>query len=144
MSENHQLVCSHCEGINRIPLQRLKDNPSCGKCKKNLTIGTPKELNDVNYIKFSTKNTLPIVIDFWAEWCGPCKMMAPAFSDAAKDLEGVAVLAKLNTETAQRTAAKFAIRSIPTMIIFKGGNEISRQSGVMTKEQIVQWLHSFI
>jgi len=142
MSDIQQIVCPHCQGVNRVPTQRLKDDPHCGKCKKSLFTGQPVELNDANFSKVSSKNSLPVVVDFWAEWCGPCKMMAPAFSDAAKELKTTAVLAKLNTETAQQTAARFAIRSIPTMIVFKGGKEVARQSGAMSKEQIVQWVKS--
>ena len=142
MSDKQQIVCTHCQGVNRVPSQRLNDEPLCGKCKKALLTGKPVELNDSNFAKFSTKNSLPIVVDFWADWCGPCKMMAPAFSGAANVLKGTALLAKLNTEVAQQTAARFSIRSIPTMIVFKNGKEVARQSGAMSQEQIVQWVRS--
>ena len=144
MSDKQQIVCTHCQGVNRVPTQRLVDQPLCGKCKKPLLTGQPVELNDNNFVKFSTKNSLPIIVDFWADWCGPCKMMAPAFSGASSALKGTAILAKLNTEVAQQTAARFSIRSIPTMIAFKNGKEVARQSGAMSKEQIVQWVRSIV
>jgi len=142
MSDKKQIVCPHCQSINRVPAQRLGDNPHCGKCKKELLSGKPVALNDTSFTRLITKSDLPVVVDFWADWCGPCKMMAPAYAEAANELKTKAVLAKLNTETAQQTSARFQIRSIPTMIIFKGGKEVARQSGAMSKEQIVQWVNS--
>jgi len=142
MSDKKQIVCQNCQGVNRVPTQRLGDNPHCGKCKQDLVTGKPAELNDANFAKLISKSDLPVVVDFWADWCGPCKMMAPAYADAADQLKTKAVLAKLNTETAQQTSARFQIRSIPTMIIFKSGKEVARQSGAMSKEQIVQWVNS--
>jgi len=142
MSDKKQIVCPHCQGVNRVPGQRLGDNPHCGKCKKDLITGKPIELSDASFNKLISKSGLPVVVDFWADWCGPCKMMAPAYADAANELKTTAVLAKLNTETAQQASARFQIRSIPTMIIFKDGKEVARQSGAMSKEQIVQWVNS--
>jgi len=142
MSDKYQIVCSHCQGVNRVPSSRLADDPHCGKCKQSLLEGKPVELNDGNFVKIIGKNSLPVIVDFWADWCGPCKMMAPSFADAAMALKTSAVLAKLNTEVAQQTAARFAIRSIPTMIAFKDGKEVARQSGAMSKDQIVQWVRS--
>jgi len=142
MSDKQQIVCPSCQGVNRVPTARLNDDPHCGKCKKSLLTGKPIELTDANFVKFTTKNSLPVIVDFWAEWCGPCKMMAPAFAEAANELKTSAVLGKLNTEVAQQTSARFAIRSIPTMIMFKNGKEVARQSGAMSKDQIVQWVRS--
>jgi len=138
------IVCPHCFATNRIPSARLGDNPKCGKCKKILITKQPVELNDSTFTKFITKNDIPVVVDFWAEWCGPCKMMAPAFADAASQLSPNVVLSKLNTEMAQQTATQFSIRSIPTMVIFKGGKEVARQSGAMSADQITQWVKSFV
>jgi thioredoxin 2 len=141
MSNQSHIVCPHCHAINRIPRTRLTDKPRCGKCKLALFTGHPIELNDHNFSQFIMKSDLPIVVDFWADWCGPCKMMAPAFAQASAQLEPRAILTKLNTELAQQTAAKFAIRSIPSLILFKNGKEVSRQAGALNLPQIVQWVN---
>jgi len=141
MSNQSHIVCPHCYATNRIPNTRLADKPRCGKCKNNLFTGQPIELNDSNFSQFIAKSDLPIVVDFWADWCAPCKMMAPAFAQASAQLEPPVIFAKLNTEVAQQTAAKFAIRSIPSIILFKNGQEISRQAGALNLQQIVQWVN---
>ena len=141
MSNQSHIVCPHCYATNRIPNARLSDQPRCGKCKKPLFMGQPLALNDANFSQFIAKSDLPIVVDFWADWCGPCKMMAPAFAQASLQLEPQAILVKLNTELAQQTAAQFSIRSIPTLILFKNGQEVSRQAGALSLQQIVQWVN---
>ena len=144
MTDKKHIVCPHCGAINRIAKTRLSDKPSCGKCKKMLFTGFPIELSDQNFSKIISKSDIPILIDFWAEWCGPCKMMAPAFAEASSQLEPNVILAKLNTEHAQQTAAQFAIRSIPCIILFKNGKEFSRKTGAMGAPQIIQWAQSLL
>lgn len=142
MNDKVHIVCPHCNAVNRIPTTRLGDHPNCGKCKKPLFTGHPVELTDQNFARFIAKSDLPVVVDFWAEWCGPCKMMAPAFAEASKQLAPNVILAKLNTEVAQQTAAQFGIRSIPSIILFKNGKEASRQAGALNVQQIIQWVSS--
>ena len=142
MSDKKHIVCPHCGATNRIPTARVQDKPRCGKCKNTLFTGHPIELNDQNFAKVISKSDIPVLVDFWAEWCGPCKMMAPAFSEASSKLEPRVILAKLNTEVAQQTAAQFGIRSIPSLILFKNGQELSRQAGAMNAPQIIQWVQS--
>ena len=144
MSDSKHIVCPSCGATNRVPQDRLQQSPVCGKCKYTLLPATPTDLNDQNFAKFIGSNDLPVVVDFWAEWCGPCKQMAPAYNEAAGQLQSQAILAKLNTETAQSVAGKYAIRSIPTMIVFHKGREVARQSGAMSASQIASWVKSSI
>ena len=138
------IICPHCNTVNRIPAARLGDRPLCGKCKQPLFTGCPLELNDGNFSQQLARSDIPVVVDFWAPWCGPCKMMAPAYEQAAGQLEPRARLAKLNTEVAQQTAERFAIRSIPTLVLFDHGHEIARQSGAMNLPQLLQWIEGHI
>ena len=142
MSDKKHILCPHCVAVNRIPATRLGDKPKCGKCKNALFAGHPVELTDQTFSKFINNSDIPVVVDFWAEWCGPCKMMAPAFAEASAQLEPNILLAKLNTEVAQQTAAQFGIRSIPSIIMFKNGKEVSRQAGALSAQQIIQWANS--
>jgi len=142
MSDKTKVVCPHCSAVNRIPSTRLADKPKCGKCKKILFIGKPIELTDQNFSKVIANSGVPVVVDFWAEWCGPCKMMAPAYAEASAQLEPSVILAKLNTEVAQQTAGRFDIRSIPSIVMFKEGREVARQAGALSAQQIVQWVNS--
>ncbi len=135
------LVCPECGEINRVPDERLGDGPICGTCKAALTAPKPFALTDASFSHFIAHSGLPVVVDFWASWCGPCKMMAPHFAEAAKQMPRVR-FAKVDTEAATQTAARFAIRSIPTLIVFKGGQEIARQPGAMQAGDIVRWVQT--
>ena len=139
MSEALHLVCPHCEKINRIPPARLGETPRCGHCHEPLFTGHPLELTTTSFRRHVGNSELPILVDFWAPWCGPCQMMAPQYAAAAAELEPAMRLAKVNTDAETTLASEFQIRSIPTLALFKGGREVARQSGAMSKGDIVRW-----
>lgn len=142
MSDTAHIVCPNCHGVNRLPVSRLGDAPKCGKCKQVLFTSRPVELTSANFSAHISRSDIPLVVDFWAPWCGPCKMMAPVFEQAAAELEPRVRLAKVNTEVEQQLAAQFSIRSIPTLAVFKNGHEVARQAGAMDANSLRQWINA--
>ena len=142
MSEAIQVVCGHCESVVRLPVDRLKDSPRCAKCHFALFEGKPIDLTESSFDRHLTRSDLPLVVDFWAPWCGPCLMMAPHYAEAAALLEPRVRLAKVDTEAEQGLGAQFNIRSIPTLALFKGGGEVARQPGAMGTADIVRWVET--
>lgn len=140
--DTKHIVCPHCEATNRIPTARLSDAPKCGKCKQVLFSGQPINLTSDNFSKHITNSDVPVVVDFWAPWCGPCQTMAPAFEQAAQQLEPHYRLAKVDTEAEQALGAQYGIRSIPTIAVFKNGKEIARQAGAMGAADIKRWVEA--
>jgi thioredoxin 2 len=140
MSEKRRIVCQHCEGLVGVPAERMGDDPRCPKCHTPLFDGQPVALTGSSFDQHVARSDVPVVVDFWAPWCGPCRMMAPAFEEAARRIEPAARFAKLNTDEAQDIAARYGIRSIPTLIVFKRGQEVARQPGAMGTDALARWV----
>jgi thioredoxin 2 len=140
MSPTTQVVCRHCDSIVRVPTARLAGGPACPRCHAALFDGHPVELTEANFDRHLGQNELPVVVDFWAPWCGPCRAMGPAYAQATARLEPQLRFAKLNTDEAQQVAGRHGIRSIPTLIVFRGGREVARQAGTMDSSSLMRWL----
>lgn len=136
MNTRH-VTCSHCAAKNRVPVDRLAEDPVCGRCGRALLPAEPIELSDLNFDTVIRGTELPVVVDFWASWCGPCRMMAPAFAEAARTLKGQALLVKVNSDDSPQLSSRYAIRSIPTLIKLEQGREVQRQSGAVPVSTIV-------
>jgi len=143
MSSKH-IVCPSCHGVNRVPAERLGDGPKCGRCQQVLLTGAPLELGQSSFSQHVANSSLPMLVDFWAPWCGPCKMMAPVFAEAARELSPEVGLVKVNTEVEQALAGQYNIRSIPTLALFKDGKEVDRIAGAMDKQDLMAWVRQRI
>jgi thioredoxin 2 len=144
MSETLHIVCPHCHAVNRVLAAKLDDRPTCGRCQHALFSGEPVELTAATFDRHVGRSGIPVVVDFWAPWCGPCKVMAPQFRQAAGRLEPAVRLAKVNTESEPALAARFGVRSIPTLALFQSGREVARQAGAMGAQDIVRWVQSHL
>jgi len=139
MSDALHIVCPHCQAVNRVPSERLGAAPTCGKCHRPLFEAKPVEVDQAAFQKHLSRNGIPVLVDFWAPWCGPCKTMAPHYAQAASQLEPCVRLLKVDTDAEQNLGARYNIRSIPTLALFHGGREVARQAGAMNASGIVQW-----
>ncbi len=139
MAGSVMVVCPACDTANRVPADRLGDGPVCGRCRERLFQGRPVALSGARFDAQVGRSGIPVLVDFWAPWCGPCKVMAPAFEQAARELEPGIRLAKVNTEDDPSLAARYGIQAIPTLVLFKGGREVARHSGVLPLPALVAW-----
>ncbi len=140
MNTGLHIVCPHCNAINRVPSSRLDEHPNCGKCQQALFNGKPIKLDDGQLEYHIKRNDIPVLVDFWAQWCEPCKMMAPQFESAAHLLEPRARLAKVDIQTQHFLASRYVIHSIPMLVLFHHGKEVARNAGVISSQDLVKWV----
>ena len=138
------IVCPHCSGVNRVPAARNPSTGKCGRCHKELFVGAPTAVGADSFQKHLQRNDIPMVVDFWAEWCGPCKAMAPIFAKVAKDLEPKVRFLKVDTEAEPSLASRYNIRGIPTMLLFKSGSVVAQQVGAVGERELKSWIMSEI
>ena len=142
MTDPLHIVCPHCHTTNRVQPAQLRSAPTCGQCKQELFIAHSTALDEDAFDKHITRNQRPVLVDFWAPWCGPCRQMAPAFEQAAAELEPAVRVAKVDTEATPNLGARYNIRSIPTLMLFSGGREVARRAGALGANDIVRWARS--
>ncbi|HEY0877268.1 MAG TPA: thioredoxin TrxC [Zeimonas sp.] len=140
MSDSIHAVCPHCGKTNRLPARRAAEHPDCGACGQPLFAGKPVEMDDARFDEYLRRTDLPVVVDFWASWCGPCRMMAPQFEQAAKKLAGRVQFLKVDSDANPQLSQRYGIRSIPTLALFRDGQEVRRTAGAMSAAQIEAWL----